>query len=234
MFIHWGPVSLGTGKEIGWSQGADTPIDIYDNLYRRFNPMKFDAGQWVSEAKAAGMKYIVLTTKHHDGFCLWDTKQTDYNIMHSPLARDVVKELAEACKKQGMPFGVYYSICDWRHPDYPHGRPSLAGAQAECEYGSLRAFYEGPTQGDCWAENYGPMLLVWFDGESTNHFNRAGKDLYAYLHTLQPDLIVNNRVGKDRESWRTSDGHVGDYDTPEQVIGIIQVPAALGNVHDDL
>ena len=72
MFIHWGPVSL-TGKEIGWSRGAETPIDVYDNLYKQFNPTNFNAEEWVSIAKAAGMKYIVLTTKHHDGFCLWDT-----------------------------------------------------------------------------------------------------------------------------------------------------------------
>ena len=100
MFIHWGPVSL-KGTEIGWSRGAQVPIAEYDNLYKQFNPAKFDADQWVKIAKAAGMKYIVLTTKHHDGFCLWDTKQTDYNIMNSPFHRDVVKELSAACKRAG-------------------------------------------------------------------------------------------------------------------------------------
>ena len=98
MFIHWGPVSL-TGHEIGWSRGAQTPIEVYDHLYQQFNPTNFNADEWVGIAKAAGMKYIVLTTKHHDGFCLWDTKLTDYNIMHTPFHRDVVKELAAACKK---------------------------------------------------------------------------------------------------------------------------------------
>jgi len=102
MFIHWGPVSL-TAKEIGWSRGRETPIDQYDNLYKQFNPTKFDADHWVSLAKMAGMKYIVLTTKHHDGFCLWDTKLTDYNIMNSPFKRDVVKELATACKNKALP-----------------------------------------------------------------------------------------------------------------------------------
>ena len=106
MFIHWGPVSL-TGHEIGWSRGAQTPIEVYDNLYQQFNPTNFNADEWVGIAKAAGMKYIVLTTKHHDGFCLWDTKLTDYNIMHTPFHRDVVKELFEACKKQGIAFGAY-------------------------------------------------------------------------------------------------------------------------------
>src|SRR5262249_39545565 len=122
MFIHWGPVSL-TGKEIGWSRGAATPVDVYDGLYRRFQPTNFDADAWVSVAKAAGMKYVVLTTKHHDGFCLWDTRQTDYNIMNSPLRRDAVKELAAACKRQGLAFGTYYSVCDWHHPAFPLGSP---------------------------------------------------------------------------------------------------------------
>ena len=116
MFIHWGPVSL-TGEEIGWSRGAQTPVEAYDNLYKRFNPTKFDADQWVAIAKTAGMKYIVLTTKHHDGFCLWDTKLTDYNIMNSPFKRDVVKELSDAgrvSKRQRV----------WHqgdHHDDPHG-----------------------------------------------------------------------------------------------------------------
>ena len=118
MFIHWGPVSL-KGTEIGWSRGAQIPIAEYDNLYKQFNPTKFNADQWVAIAKAAGMKYIVITTKHHDGFCLWDTKLTDYNIMNTPFHRDVVKELAAACKKQGIAFGTYYSVCDWHHPDFP-------------------------------------------------------------------------------------------------------------------
>ena len=96
MFIHWGPVSL-TGKEIGWSRGRETSVEEYDSLYKRFNPVKFNADEWVAVAKSAGMKYIVLTTKHHDGFCLWDTKETDYNIMNTPFGRDVTKELSDAC-----------------------------------------------------------------------------------------------------------------------------------------
>ena len=100
MFIHWGPVSL-KGTEIGWSRGREIPVEEYDNLYKQFSAPNFDPNSWVSVAKAAGMKYIILTTKHHDGFCLWNTRQTNFNVMNSPLHRDVVKELAEACKKQG-------------------------------------------------------------------------------------------------------------------------------------
>ena len=122
MFIHWGPVSL-KGTEIGWSRGREIPVDEYDNLYKKFDAVSFDANSWVSVAKAGGMKYIILTTKHHDGFCLWNTRQTDFNIMNSPLHRDVVKELAEACKKQGIAFGTYYSTTDWHHPDFPLTSP---------------------------------------------------------------------------------------------------------------
>ncbi len=118
MFIHWGPVTL-RGTEIGWSRGKQVPTEEYDKLYKEFNPVLFDADEWVRIAKAAGMKYIILVTKHHDGFALWDSDYTDYDIMAGPFKRDIVKELSEACKRRGILFGTYYSILDWRHPDYP-------------------------------------------------------------------------------------------------------------------
>src|SRR5512136_2769935 len=122
MFIHWGPVSL-KGTEIGWSRGAQVPIEEYDRLYTRFDPRKFDARAWMRLARDAGMKYLVFTTKHHDGFCMWDTKQTDFNIMGSPFARDVLKELAAACRRHGLALGTYHSVCDWHHPDFPRTSP---------------------------------------------------------------------------------------------------------------
>ncbi len=122
MFIHWGPVSL-KGTEIGWSRGAQIPQDEYDNLYKQFNPTKFDADAWARTAKAAGMKYVVITTKHHDGFCLWPSKYTDYDIGNTPFKRDVLKELSQACRRQGLAFGTYYSVCDWWHADFPLGSP---------------------------------------------------------------------------------------------------------------
>ena len=109
MFIHWGPVSL-TEKEISWSRAnsnpkcpnhGPTPVAVYDNLYKEFNPTKFDAKEWVAIAKAAGMKYMVLTAKHCDGFLLWDSKVDDYNIMHTPFKRDVCAELAKAAHEAG-------------------------------------------------------------------------------------------------------------------------------------
>jgi alpha-L-fucosidase len=207
MFIHWGPVSL-TAKEIGWSRGAETPIEVYDNLYKQFNPTNFNADAWVSIAKAAGMKYIVLTTKHHDGFCLWDTQQTDYNIMHSPFHRDVVKELAAACKKQGIAFGTYYSVTDWHHPDFPLTSP---GGEVKREKSDLDSYNRYLlAQISELITNYGPLLTLWND--VPQQFKGRGAATIKLARSLQPDILINNRTG---------DG--GDYDTPEQEIGKFQM-----------
>lgn len=204
MFIHWGPVSL-TGHEIGWSRGRETPIEEYDQLYEKFNPTKFDADQWVRTAKKAGMKYIVLTTKHHDGFCLWDTKQTDYNIMNSPFGRDVVKELSEACKKQGIAFGTYYSTCDWYHPDFP--RTSPGGRVKRQQYDLDRYTEYLKAQVKELLVNYGPLITLWYDVPQ-EFSNERGQGVIDFTRSLQRDIIINNRTGAK-----------GDFDTPEQKIG---------------
>jgi alpha-L-fucosidase len=203
MFIHWGPVSL-TGHEIGWSRGAQTPIEVYDHLYEKFDPEKFNADEWVSIAKSAGMKYIVLTTKHHDGFCLWDTKLTDYNIMHTPFHRDVVKELSEACKRQGIAFGAYYSVTDWYNPNWPVTSPA---GKVKREKSDLDA-YEKYLQGQIseLITNYGPLVTIWNDVAAM--YGKRGAATIKLVRTLQPDILINNRTG---------DG--GDYGTPEQKIG---------------
>jgi len=207
MFIHWGPVSL-TGHEIGWSRGSQTPIEVYDNLYKQFNPTNFNADEWVSIAKAAGMKYIVLTTKHHDGFCLWDTKLTDYNIMHTPFHRDVVKELAAACKKQGIEFGAYYSVTDWYDQDWPVTSPA---GKVKREKSDLDA-YEKYLQGQIseLITNYGPLITIWNDVSAM--YGKRGAETIKLVRQLQPNILINNRTG---------DG--GDYDTPEQKIGKFQL-----------
>ena len=203
MFIHWGPVSL-TGREIGWSRGKETPIEVYDNLYKQFNPAKFNADEWVSVAKAGGMKYMVLTTKHHDGFCLWDTKLTDYNIMNSPFRRDVVKELASACKKQGIGFGTYYSVCDWHHPDFPLTSPGGSVERAKSDLDAYNRYLLGQVSE--LITNYGPLFTLWND--VPQHFEGRGVNTIKLARRLQPDIIINDRTG---------DG--GDYSTPEQHIG---------------
>jgi alpha-L-fucosidase len=206
MFIHWGPVSL-TGHEIGWSRGEQTPIEVYDHLYQRFNPTNFNADEWVGAAKAAGMKYIVLTTKHHDGFCLWDTKQTDFNIMNSPFKRDVVKELAAACKKQGIAFGTYYSTCDWHHPDFPLTSPGGSVRREKSDIDAYNRYLL--AQISELITNYGPLLTIWND--VPQEFKGRGVKTIKLVCQLQPDILINNRTG---------DG--GDYDTPEQRVGKYQ------------
>ena len=209
MFIHWGPVSL-TAEEISWSRGVQTPIEQYDNLYKKFNPTKFNADQWVAVAKAAGMKYIVLTTKHHDGFCLFDTKQTDYNIMNGPLKRDVTKELALACRKQGIAFGAYHSVCDWHHPAFPRTSPGGNVARAKSDMAAYRRYLHAEMTE--LLENYGPLVVMWFD--VPQDFDQvAGLENVRLCRTLQPDILVNNRAG----------GGCGDFDTPEQTIGGFQM-----------
>jgi len=210
MFIHWGPVSL-TGKEIGWSRGKGTPIEVYDHLYQQFNPTNFNADDWVSIAKAAGMKYIVLTTKHHDGFCLWDTKQTDYNIMHTPFHRDVVKELAAACKKQGIAFGAYYSTCDWYNTNWPSTSPGGTVMREKSDMDAYEKYLQ--AQITELIQNYGPLITIWNDVPNRKgvDFGKRGADTIRLVRSLQPDILINNRTG---------DG--GDYDTPEQRIGNFQ------------
>ncbi|MCI0499078.1 MAG: alpha-L-fucosidase [Planctomycetales bacterium] len=204
LFIHWGPVSL-TGKEIGWARGQEIPIEEYDQLYKKFNPTRFDADQWAQVASDTGVKYVVLTTKHHDGFCLWDTRQTDYNIMNASFGRDVVKELAAACRKKGIAFGTYYSTCDWHHPDFPLTSP---GGSVRRETHNLNRYTDYlKAQVKELLVNYGPLSVLWFD--VPQEFDTArGQALIDFVRAVQPDIIINNRTGAE-----------GDYSTPEQRIG---------------
>jgi alpha-L-fucosidase len=224
MFVHWGPVSL-AGTEIGWSRGDQVSTEVYDGLYRRFNPTNFDARAWARLAKEAGMKYLVFTTKHHDGFCNWDTKQTDYNILQTPFGRDVVKELASACRAEGITFCAYHSICDWRHPDYPLGSPGGRTEKPQPNMDRYNAYLK--SQLAELIQNYGPLGILWFDGEWEKPWNaQRGKDLYEFCRKLQPSLIINNRVSVGRSGMAgatdsTAD-NPGDYDTPEQEIGKYQ------------
>ena len=221
MFIHWGPVTL-KGTEIGWSRGAQVPKDEYDQLYKQFNPVQFNAEEWARVAKEAGMKYIVITSKHHDGFCIWPSKYTEYHIGNSPFKRDVLKELSEACKKYDIRFCTYYSLCDWHHPDYPLDSPGGRGKKENSDMPRYFQYVKDQTKEII--DNYGPLGLMWFDGQWEQPWTRAyGDELYRYLKTVQPTLIINNRVGKAREGMagttKQRDLNVGDYDTPEQQVG---------------
>lgn len=223
LFVHWGPVSL-KGTEIGWSRGAQVPTEEYDQLYRQFNPTNFNAAAWVKVAKDAGMKYLVLTSKHHDGFCLWDTRETDYNILRSPFGRDVMKELAAACRKQGLRFCAYHSICDWHHPDYPLGSPGGKTPKPNPDMDRYNAYLKAQLAEIL--QGYGPLGILWFDGEWEKPWTpERGDELYRFCRERQPSLIINNRVGGGRRGMEgtTAAGVApGDYDTPEQRVGKFQ------------
>ncbi len=208
LFIHWGPVSL-KGTEIGWSRGGkrrgrkdkstgSIPVEIYDNLYKQFNPVKFNADEWVQTAKDAGMKYLVFTSKHHDGFSMFDSKLTDYKITNSPFKRDVVKELADACHKGGLKLGYYYSPPDWYHPDY----------RTENHLRYIK-FLHGQLREIC--TNYGKIDIIWFDGLGGKAEDWDSENLFRMIRQLQPHVIINNRAGLP-----------SDHDTPEQRIGKFQ------------
>lgn len=206
MFIHWGPVSQ-KGTEIGWSRGGERrgvggtgeiPLDVYDNLYKTFNPTKYDANQWVAIAKAAGMRYMVFTTRHHDGFSEWDTKMSDYNIMHSPYGKDIVKQYVDACHKAGMKVGFYYSQPDWRNADY-----------LTATHSNYLEYMKGQLRELC--TNYGKIDIIWFDGLQGNAETWDSVNTIAMIRKLQPGVIINNRAGLPE-----------DFDTPEQSIGGFQ------------
>ncbi len=207
MFICWGPVSL-TGREIGWSRGNPTPVEEYDALYQKWNPTQFDARQWAKVVKESGARYVVFLLKHHDGFCLWDTKQTDYNVMNGPFKRDVAKEFAAALRELGIGFFPYYSTCDWHHPDYPMTGP---GGKVQRPVSNLDR-YADYLEAQCkeLIANYGPLVGIWFD--VPRGFDRAhGERAIRFVRGLQPDILVNNRTGAG-----------GDFDTPEQTVGRCQ------------
>ncbi len=223
MFIHWGPVSL-RGTEIGWSRGRQVPIDVYDNLYKEFNPVKFDAKEYVSLAREAGMKYITLVAKHHDGFAMYASRLSDYNIMNTPFHRDVAQELCDECRKQGIRFCTYYSIIDWHHPDYlPRGAGDKRPPK-DANFDDYFAFMQGQLREIM--ENYHPAVM-WFDGEWEDHWTvERGREIYAMLRELDPAIIVNNRLSKGRRwgVFHTSgmappETTVGDFGTPEQEPG---------------
>ena len=219
MFIHWGPVTL-RGTEIGWSRGHQVPVEEYDQLYKEFNPVLFDANQWVKAAKDAGMKYLTITSKHHDGFCLWPTQFSDYNISNTPFKRDIVGELSRACKKQGIAFCIYFSVLDWHDKNYPlhHLGDSIPDPTAD-----MNVFVQ--TMKNELTElitNYHPYML-WFDGNWEKPWTKEyAKEIYALIKKLDPKLIVNNRLGKSHEKVMGTET-VGDYATPEQVIGEINM-----------
>lgn len=230
MFIHWGAYAIPAGeykgkelKGIGeWiMHSANIPIAEYEEYVKSFNPQKFNADEWVSIAKNAGVKYIVITSKHHDGFCIWDSKVTNYDIMDfSPFKRDILKELSDACKKANIQLCFYHSIMDWHQPDAESKKDYAHQGSLAPNWVKYREEYLKPQLKEL-VEKYDPAVL-WFDGEWVPEWTEEqGRDLFNYLRNLKPSLIINNRIGKGRSGMQGMNKYkdaAGDFGTPEQEI----------------
>lgn len=234
MFIHWGLYSEwaghvdgkrvnGAGEWIIEQAKGQLPLSRYLTARDRFNPVKFDPDAWVRAAKEAGMDYLVITSKHHDGFCLWDSRHTDHDVASTPWKKDLLKPLQEACLRHGVRFCLYHSIMDWHHPWYAPRRNYNDVAQGPTDMPRFVQEYLKPQVREI-LELYDPGLL-WFDGEwESTYTPEMGEDLEAWCRRHGPAAILNNRVGKSRKGMEgMSHGYsgnkgVGDYGTPEQNI----------------
>jgi len=214
LFIHYGPVSL-TGEELSWSRAnsnpkcpnkGTTPVEVYDNLYKRFNPTNFDAAEWAGIAKAAGMKYVVLTAKHCDGFLLWDSKVDAYNISATPFKCDLCGELAKAVRREGLRLGWYFSPMDWRDPDFRTERNAAFIVRMQGELSELLT-------------NYGRLDVMWFDFDGGEPLYDQART-YALVKKFQPKAIIDNRLDLGVNVSNTKMlSPFADYYTPEQQIG---------------
>ena len=203
MFIHWG-IFAATGLHEQALARYNLPYEEYDELVNRFNPTEYDPDEWVLLAKNAGMKYICFTAKHHDGFCMWDTKYTEYNVMNTPYGKDVLKMLSDACQRHGMLLSIYYSNPDWHHENAYNERsthqwrsryPEKADMKKYCEY-VKKQLEELLT-------NYGKIYTLFWDIPP----QLEDKSMNEYVRSLQPDILINDR-GWDK----------GDFSTPEREV----------------
>lgn len=230
LFLHWGPASL-SGAEISWGMKSRieggpehqrVERDVYMNLYRQFNPVKFDADQWMQLAKEAGMKYVVFITKHHDGFSMWPTRQVrfgldsgfpeHYSIADAPYRKDLCRMIADAAHRHGLKLGWYYSTRDWTHPAYLVGDNKVYNRYYEAQVRELLT-------------DYGKVDMIWFDHcfGDWNQYTIPG--LFKEMYRLQPDLLINNRAARGLPNVPAGGAAQlvdGDYDTPEQHIGTFQ------------
>ncbi len=228
LFIHWGLYAIPAGEWKGETDHAEwilttaqIPVAEYEQFAPQFDPVLFDPQEWVSRAKDAGMKYIVITSKHHDGFCLFDSKLTDYDVVDAtPFNRDILKELADECHKQGIKMCWYHSIMDWHHPDYLPRREWETRSAEGADFERYVKHMKGQVKE--LLTNYGEIGVMWFDGEWEHTWiPKRGIDLYDHVRSIAPEVIVNNRVGKGRAGMAGTfdpEASPGDFGTPEQEI----------------
>jgi len=231
MFIHFGLYAIPARGE--WVKKIETiPEEKYDEYFRTFNPDLFDAKAWARAAKSAGMKYVVITAKHHEGFCLWDTKCTDYKITNTGFGRDLLKEFVEAARSEGLRVGFYYSLIDWHHPDFTIDckhprRPKWAEEWGNCgdsdeDYPELNKNRDMAKYRQYMKDQlrellteYGRIDILWADfsypGENgKDRFDWDSEGILRLVRNLQPHIIVNNRLDLDDTAYGW------DFVTPEQ------------------
>ena len=203
MFVHWGLYAIPAWHEQHQWRGQMERSE-YGKPAAQFNPTKFDPEVWLDVMQGAGIEYICLTTKHHDGYCLWDTKQTDFKVTNSPYGKDILALLAASCQRRKIPFCLYHSVVDWHHPNYPNqGRShELAGSLPgdEPDMDRYTEFLRAQVRELC--TEYGKIHGFWWDMNVTGIRDTSINEM---IRELQPDAIINNR-GFDE----------GDFGTPER------------------
>lgn len=222
MFIHWGLYALPARHE--WVKNYERMTsEQYQKYFELFNPDLYDAREWAKMAKAAGMRYVVLTAKHHEGFCLFDSKYTDYKSTNTPCGKDLIKEYVEAFRAEGLKVGFYYSLIDWHHPDYTIDSRHPQRQESDSAYARLNKGRDMSRYREYMKNqvrelltNYGEISIIWFDFSfpGKNGKGRADWDsenLLKLARSLQPGIIVDDRLDlRDMEGgW--------DFTTPEQV-----------------
>ncbi len=227
MFIHWGIYAIpGLGE---WYMSFDrVSVKDYEKYFREFNPKDFNPRQWAQLAKEAGMKYMVLTAKHHDGFCLFDSQYTDYKSTNTKAGKDFIKEYVEAVREAGLKVGIYYSLLDWHHPDYPKYndmfhpmRENEAYKEDKYDWDNYLKYMHGQVEELC--SNYGKLDLLWFDfsyGEIKGEKWKA-TELLKMVRKLQPEVLINDRFeGGGSSNSSIMEGKPstisGDFTSPEQ------------------
>ena len=229
MFIHWGLYAIPARGE--WVRSHERiSNEDYQKYFDAFDPTDYDPKLWARAAKNAGMKYAVMTAKHHDGFCLFDSKLTDYKAANTKAGRDLLREYADAFRAEGLKVGFYYSLIDWRHPDYPHYgdshhpmRENEAFKGANHDFDNYVKYLHGQVEELC--QNYGKIDLFWFDfsyGEMSGEKWKA-TELVRMIRGYFPDVLIDNRLESSAEgesSLRTGSPseYAGDFANPEQII----------------
>ena len=229
MFIHWGLYAIPARGE--WVRSVEKiPSEIYDRYAEEFDPKHCDIRSWVRAARDAGMKYVILTAKHHDGFCLFDTAYTDFKSTNTAAGRDFVREFVDACREYGLRVGLYFSVIDWRHPDFPHYgdknhpmRDDPAYTNENRDFDRYLEFMHGQVRELC--TNYGKLDILWFDFSYDHLRGEAWKatKLIEMVRSLQPDVIIDNRLEVSGEGFGSLAAckptpYHGDFVSPEQII----------------